>query len=96
LLAALSISIGAYRNSFKWMPSRKKGACAPPSSLLLLTLGIRLVAILPRSLGMLLGVRRVLFALRVIAFAMMFGGGAMRFGRTLVKFSCLIVFIFGH
>jgi hypothetical protein len=45
---------------------------------------------------MLLSARGVFLALCVIAFAMMFGRGAMRFGRILMKFSCLIVFIFGH
>jgi hypothetical protein len=44
----------------------------------------------------LLGVRRVLFALRVIAFAMMFGGGAVRLSSVFVMFCCLIVFVFGH
>jgi hypothetical protein len=48
------------------------------------------------SLGMLLGIRRVFFALCVIALAMVFGGGAMRFGGILVMFGCLIVFVFGH
>jgi hypothetical protein len=51
---------------------------------------------LARSLGVLLGVCRVLFALRVIAFAMMLGGGTMRFGSILVMFGCLVVFVFGH
>jgi hypothetical protein len=64
--------------------------------LLLLTLGMRLVAMLVRSLRMLLSARGVFLALCVIAFAMMFGCGAMRFGRILVKFCCLIMFIFGH
>lgn len=55
---------------------------------------MRLVAMLARSLGVLLGVCRVLFALRVIAFAMMLGGGTMRFGSILVMFGCLVVFVY--
>lgn len=78
-------------------PRLKRGARAPHFQLLLLlTLGVRLVAMLARSLGMLLGVRRVFFALRVIACAMMFGGGAMGFGSILVMFGRLIVLVFGH
>jgi hypothetical protein len=94
--AVLIDPLSGRSSSFVHCPAEKRALARPLQLLLLLTLGMRLLAVLPRSLGMLLGVRRVLFALRVIAFAMMFGCGAMRFGRILVKFSCLIVFIFGH
>jgi hypothetical protein len=57
---------------------------------------MRLVAMLAGSLGMLLGIRRVFFALCVIALAMVFGGGAVRLGGILVMIGCLIVFVFGY
>jgi hypothetical protein len=61
-----------------------------------LTLGVRLLAVLTRSLGMLLGICRVFFALRVIALAMMFGGGAVSSRGILVMLGCLVMFVFGH
>jgi hypothetical protein len=82
---------------------RKRAVSKPPAKnslpyylLLLLTLGVRLLAVLARGLGMLLGACRVFFALRVIALAMMFSGAAVGFGGVLVMFGCFIVFVFGH
>jgi hypothetical protein len=47
-------------------------------------------------LRMLLGVRRVFFALGVVAFLMMFGGGAVGLGGVFVMFSCFIMLVSGH
>ena len=71
--------------------------CIEPLDLfLLLALGVSLIAVLARNLGMLLGICRVFFALRVVAFPMMFGRGAVGFGSVLVMFSCFIVLVSSH
>jgi hypothetical protein len=68
----------------------------PPSLLLLLALGVRLLAGLSSILRVLLGARRVFFALCMIAFAMMFCGSAVGFGSILVMLGCLIVLVSSH
>jgi hypothetical protein len=86
------------------VPDRRQWEWAEPDSrralpsllLLLLTLGLSLLALLTRRLGVLLGGGRVLFALRVITFSMLFGRSTMRFGRIFVMLGSLIVFVLRH
>jgi hypothetical protein len=62
----------------------------------LLTLGVRLVAVLASRLGMLLGTCRVFFTLRVITFTVMLSRSAVSFSRILVMLGCLVMFVFSH
>jgi hypothetical protein len=65
-------------------------------SLLLLALGVRLIAVLTGSLGMLPCGICVLFSFGVIALAMMLSSGSMGFGCVLVMLSSLVMLVSGH
>jgi hypothetical protein len=75
----------------------------PPSQLLLssrllllLALGVGLITLLGRALGVLLGTLRMLHSLRVIALAVLLSGSPMRLRRIFVKFSGLVVIAIRH
>ena len=64
--------------------------------LLCLALGVGLITLLARALGMLLSTLRMLHALGVIALAVLISGGAVRLCRIFVKFGGFVVIVIRH
>jgi hypothetical protein len=76
--------------------SKKGPTFGPLSLLLLLALVMSLLAGLSSILGVLLGVRRMFFALRMVPFAMLFCSSAVGLGSILVMFGCFVVLVSSH